>query len=339
MPPPVLPLELLLEIAHHMRDDHSEELRLRIAQHMEADHGELRYSDFNSFLQVNRALYACLNRMLWKEAAEDRANTRRVFAHLIKTNNLAGFEFFLSLGADVEIQLYRFDVTGRGITGLEGDDDGVKIDGTPLRIAATLDNVPLATLLLSRGAKVEYSCSDGGEFSPLHAARSAEMVRLLLDNHADPEFEDDNDYRPLNWYAIRGDIAAMRAILLERVEVNHMRPYQTPLHQAVECNLDTVKLLMEHGADVEAGDIERNTPLHLAAAAGKTDVVKFLVEVWPEGMRKTNVYLDTPLHLAREVDVVKFLVEQWPEGKEALNSYGETPSSMFTRTFKASSAQ
>jgi hypothetical protein len=40
MPPPELPLELLLMIAHHIR----------------YDHGELRYSDFNSFLQVNTAV-------------------------------------------------------------------------------------------------------------------------------------------------------------------------------------------------------------------------------------------------------------------------------------------
>jgi hypothetical protein len=39
---PELPLELLLMIAHHIRDDH----------------GELRYGDFNSFLQVNRILHS-----------------------------------------------------------------------------------------------------------------------------------------------------------------------------------------------------------------------------------------------------------------------------------------
>jgi hypothetical protein len=33
--------------------------------------------------------------MLWKEAGEHEVGTQRVFTHLIKTNNLAGLEFFL----------------------------------------------------------------------------------------------------------------------------------------------------------------------------------------------------------------------------------------------------
>jgi hypothetical protein len=45
MPFPQLPLELLLRIAHHITDVH----------------GELSSADFNTFLQVNRSLYSCLN--------------------------------------------------------------------------------------------------------------------------------------------------------------------------------------------------------------------------------------------------------------------------------------
>jgi ankyrin repeat protein len=79
---------------------------------------------------------------------------------------------------------------------------------------------------------------------------------------------------------------------------------------------------------MKQSDFQGNTPLHLAAEAGKTAVVKFLVERWPEGIRATNRDRETPLHLAAEVgntDVVRFLVECWPEGKKALNIYGKTP--------------
>jgi hypothetical protein len=71
MPSPELPLEVLMMIAHHIRDD-----------------------DFNSFLRVNRARYACLNRMLWKEAEACAVRTQLVLTHSIKTNNLADLEFF-----------------------------------------------------------------------------------------------------------------------------------------------------------------------------------------------------------------------------------------------------
>jgi hypothetical protein len=71
---PNSPLELLLMIAHHIRDDH----------------GEIPYGDFNSFLQINRALYVSLNRKLWKEVAEHQVGTQRALTHLIKTNDFPG---------------------------------------------------------------------------------------------------------------------------------------------------------------------------------------------------------------------------------------------------------
>jgi ankyrin repeat protein len=287
-----------------------------IASHIRDDDGELRYDDFNAFLQVNRALYACLNCMLWKEAGECEVGNQRVLTHLINTNNLARLEYFLELGADLEVHLPALDITGLDVDSI-GALAKPDIASTPLLIAADMDNVPLARLLLEKGAKVEYFDRAGGKFSPLHAARSAEMVELLLNHNADPDLEDYIYRRPLHWYAIRDNIAAMRAILQHGAEVNPDLPFEKPIHEAAQRNLDTVELLVEHGADVEDRDHQDNTPLHLAALAGKTDVVKFLVARWPEGTRERNEILATPLYLAavaEQIDVVKFLVEQWPEG-------------------------
>jgi ankyrin repeat protein len=310
MPPPELPLELHLMIAHQMRDDD----------------GKLRYGDFNSFLQVNRALYACLNRKLWKEAVEHEAGTQRVFTHLIKANDLAGIVFFLKLGADIEVRLPAFKLTNLDHDNLDEILD--EIEPTPLLVAADLDNVPLARLLLEQGAKVQYSGQYGGEFSPMHAARSAEMVQLLLDHNTDPNWEDDRGRRPLHWYAIRDDISAMRAILQHGVEVNGIGSHEGPLHQSARRNLDAVELLVQYGADVEETDSDASTPLHYAAKAGKIDVVKFLVQLWPEGVREQGNHSDTPLHLATQtgkIDLVKFLVERWPEGTRVTNRDRQTP--------------
>jgi hypothetical protein len=319
MPPPKFPLELLLMIARHIRDDHA----------------ELRYGDFNSFLQINRTLYTCLNRMLWEEAREHEVGTQRIFTHLIRTNNLAGLESFLELGADVAVHLPAFDFAA--LTGKKVGAELKQLKPTPLLVVTALNNVPLASLLLEKGAKVQYRDGTRGQFSPLHAARSAEMVQLLLDHNADPDFKDDFQRRPLHWYAIRHDISAMRAILQHGAKVNSTGRHDfapLPLHEAVQRNLDTVELLVEHGADVRWRDYQLagNTPLHLAAVAGKTDVVKFLVERWPEGLWETDYARETPLHWAAwagKTDVVRFLVDRWPEGKEALNSYGQTPLTSF----------
>jgi hypothetical protein len=53
---------------------------------------------------------------------------------------------------------------------------------------------------------------------------------------------------------------------------------------------------------------------------GNTDVVRLLVEQWPEGIRERDT---SWLHLAAEMaqtEVVRFLLERWPEGKKALNN-------------------
>jgi ankyrin repeat protein len=87
----------------------------------------------------------------------------------------------------------------------------------------------------------------------MHAARSAEMVQLLLNHNANPNLDDDHERRPLHWYAIRNDIAAMRAILQHGAEVDSVGPFydpMLPIHKAAQRNLDTMELLVEHGADM-----------------------------------------------------------------------------------------
>jgi ankyrin repeat protein len=308
MPPPQLPLEILIMIAHLLTDDK----------------GELCFADFNSFLKVNRALYACLNRTLWQEAVGFKSTTRRVFTHLIHTNDLARLKFFLELGGCIDIHLWDF---------VDDDSDGRESERTPLRIAVGLDNVPMARLLLEYDADVvQYDEDDRPGYSAIHAARSAEMVQLLLDHHADPEQKDAHKFRPLHFYAKRGNIEAMRAILRKGAKVDPTSSWQesslTPLHYAAQCDIDAVKLLLEHGANLKKKSYERETPGHLAAQAGKTDVVRLLLERWPEGIRDKASGLRTPLHCAAEegkTDTVRLLLESWPAGMREKNDLGFTP--------------
>jgi ankyrin repeat protein len=291
-----------------------------IADHFRDDHGELRYDDFNSFLKVNSALYASLNRTLWREAAKHTDSTRRVFTHLIKTNNLAQLEFFLGLNPDFEVRLPYFRILGAKSDQL--------MEPTPLLLAADVDNLPLARLLLEKGAKVEYSDPSTGKFSPMHAARSAEMVQLLLNHKADPNLPDEIQRRPLHQHALRHERAAMPEFLLHSADLDPGTPHENLIDQAAQRCLAAVERLVEHGADVEARDLHGSAPLHLAAATGKTDVVKFLVKRWPEGIKAKDNALLTPLHLAATAqmpDLVTFLVEQWPEGIQERSTCLDTP--------------
>jgi ankyrin repeat protein len=75
-----------------------------------------------------------------------------------------------------------------------------------------------------------------------------------------------------------------------------------------------------------------DTPLHLAAEVGETEVVRLLLEHWPEGAREKNKNLDTPLHLVGQMphmaDMLDLMAESWPEGLRMKNKDGRTPKSM-----------
>jgi hypothetical protein len=193
-----------------------------IADHFRHDHGELRYDNFNfnSFLKVNRALYASLNCTLWKEARKNTDSIRRVFTRLIKTNNLAQLEFFLELDPDVEVRLPDVGISGAKRVGFENH----LMEPTPRLLAADLDHIPLARLLLEKGANAEYSDESRGRFGLMHATRSTEMVQLLLKYKADPNLADEMQRRPLHWHSIRAESS----------------------HEAAQRNLAAVELLVEH---------------------------------------------------------------------------------------------
>lgn len=50
------------------------------------------------------------------------------------------------------------------------------------------------------------------------------------------------------------------------------------INAAASNDLETLSRLIVMGVNINAGDYDRRTPLHLAVSAGNVDVIKYLIE-------------------------------------------------------------
>ena len=82
--------------------------------------------------------------------------------------------------------------------------------------------------------------------------------------------------------AMDGDVAGIRRLLAEGADVDGVsegRSGWTPLHDACfEGRIESVKALLEGGADVNRADKDFYRPINLAASAAHWDVVRLLLE-------------------------------------------------------------
>ena len=88
--------------------------------------------------------------------------------------------------------------------------------------------------------------------------------------------------------------------------VNVDKDNKTPLHNAL-WSLERTKVLIRNGADVNAVDAEKRTPLHCAACKGYVDIAKVLIRNGAN-VNAVDGDLNTPLFYAAEyLDVVLIL--------------------------------
>ena len=155
----------------------------------------------------------------------------------------------------------------------------------PLVAALAGEHFQTADLLRHNGADVDVRGQYGAY--PLHAAAysgNLEVVRKLI--KYDPAYIDARDeygWTPL-LMASEGrnskDGSVVRLLLEHGADINaQTQSGRTPLHEASYCGaLEVVRLLLERGADVEAKDEDGETALQEAAERGHDEVVELLRE-------------------------------------------------------------
>jgi Ankyrin repeats (many copies) len=143
---------------------------------------------------------------------------------------------------------------------------------TPLVAALARKHFQTAELLRHSGADPNVQCHAGN--APLHSAAhygDVEMVQELLNLRADVNVR--NKY---------GQTLNIAQLLLDRgdEDINpQTNDSSTPLHAAVECGrIEVVRVLLGHGADVDAEDKQGRTPFTLAKERRHDEVMKLLSE-------------------------------------------------------------
>jgi ankyrin repeat protein len=191
----------------------------------------------------------------------------------------------------------------------------------PLHIAAAAGHADIIKELIASGADKNAKGGCGG-FTPLLYASHKDhrdAVRVLLDAGVDLNCQDDSGSTSLS-HACRCDdpVVEIVAMLLEAGADTERQVFGhgnwTALHLAAGNNTttDVVKLLLEEGAQEDALNNSKETPLHLAASRSVLDIVRLLLE-YDANVDKQRADGRTPLHLAVAndlVDVVKILLEE-----------------------------
>ncbi|XP_068739602.1 uncharacterized protein [Montipora capricornis] len=201
---------------------------------------------------------------------------------------------------------------------------------TPLHKAVTQMDVPLVKLLLENKAIVNF-VDHSGE-TPLHKAvtqKDVSLVKLLLENKAIVNFVDHSGETPLHKAVTQKDVSLVKLLLENKAIVNFVDySGETLLHKAVtQKDVPLVKLLLENKAIVNFVDHSGETPLHKAVTQKDVPLVKLLLENKAIVNLPDEAEGNTPLHLCARYgfsDISQLLIKSGCNINPR-NYSGETP--------------
>ncbi|XP_073683777.1 ankyrin-1 isoform X6 [Garra rufa] len=200
---------------------------------------------------------------------------------------------------------------------------------TPLHIAAHYGNINVATLLLNRGAAVDFKARN--DITPLHVASkrgNANMVRLLLERGARIDAKTKDGLTPLHCGARSGHEQVVEMLLDRGAPIlSKTKNGLSPLHMATQGDhLNCVQLLLHHEVPVDDVTNDYLTALHVAAHCGHYKVAKVLVDKKANPNAKAlNGF--TPLHIACKKNRIKVMELLLKHGAsiQAVTESGLTP--------------
>lgn len=189
---------------------------------------------------------------------------------------------------------------------------------TPLHFAARLCNLHVIELLLQHEARA--SAIDKYGQSTLHWALNAvvidqRVIELLINNGGYVLQPNRKGVQPLHVAAYKGNFGIVQLLLDNGAMVNALdNELQSPLNHAlnaIECNAEVVKLLLERGADVHKVNYNGEQIIHLACYKCKPDIIQLLLD-YGASVNAGDLLNSSPLHSAlrhNNLKAVKLLIK------------------------------
>ena len=176
---------------------------------------------------------------------------------------------------------------------------------TPLMIASKYDDLRVINLLIKHGANVELQDKDG-RTALYHAVMEPwnyRTVRCLIENGANVNATTNDNCTPLMIASEYDELRAINLLIKHGANVELQdKDGETALFHAVTSfstcyTLETIRVLVENGADVNASRNDNCTPLMKAANGCELDMVTILIEIGADvDLQDKNG--DTALHYA-----------------------------------------
>jgi predicted LPLAT superfamily acyltransferase len=135
---------------------------------------------------------------------------------------------------------------------------------------------------------------------------------------------------PMADAAMRGDVAAVRALIAQGADVNAAQgDGMTALHWAADLgNVELAQVLIAAGANVQATTrLGAFTPLHIAGENGDAALVKVLLAAGANPRAASDLGGETPMHFAAQSGSVEAVVAMLDRGGDvnAKSTTGQTP--------------
>ena len=206
--------------------------------------------------------------------------------------------------------------------------NAVDIEGwSALSYAVNNGDIESAKLLLENKAKIKDELLIAIK-SPIVESR-INIMKLLIDNKANINYADEDEFTPLNIAIESGDMELTKFLITNGANVNSLMQDGVSLigYAIAQNNMDLLQILIENGANVNNtnGDSWADTPLKTASRLGLDNVVRILLSRNAD-INSVDMNGNTALHTAAlnsQLSVVKLLLEKNPN-LDIQNKVGNT---------------